>query len=88
MLPLDEQARSARMSVGVPFMGHGPCTFKEVDLVRALKAAKRAGVEVARAEIAKDGKIVLVLNRDRKVPTISEPNEWDEEYGADQTEVR
>ena len=58
-------------------MGHGPCTFKEVDLVRALRAAKKAGVEVTRAEIARDGKIVLVLNSDGKKLPESERNEWD-----------
>jgi hypothetical protein len=69
-------------------MGRGSCTFKEVDLIRALKAAKKAGVDVARAEVARDGKIVLVLNRDEAQPS-SEHNEWDEEAnGADQAEVR
>ena len=56
-------------------MGHGRYTFKETDLVRALKAAKKAGVDVERAEIGKDGKITLVLNRDGKA---GERNEWDE----------
>jgi hypothetical protein len=70
-------------------MGHGSCTFKEVDLIRALKAAKKAGVEVSRAEVAKDGKIVLVLNRDGDVQANGERNEWDEEAnGADQTKIR
>ncbi len=64
-------------------MGHGPCTFKEVDLVRALKAAKKAGVDVARAELARDGKIVLVLKEDGEARSISERNEWDEINGAD-----
>jgi hypothetical protein len=69
-------------------MGHGPCTFKEADLTRALKAAQKAGVDVARAEVGRDGKIILVLNRDETQPN-SEHNEWDEEAsGADQTEIR
>jgi hypothetical protein len=38
-----------------------------------------SGVEVTRAEIARDGKIVLVLDRDSKAPANSELNEWDEE---------
>jgi hypothetical protein len=70
-------------------MGHGPCTFKEVDLTRALRAAKKAGVNVARAEVARDGKIVLVLNRDGEALPNSERNEWDDEAnGAGQTEIR
>jgi hypothetical protein len=70
-------------------MGHGPCTFKEVDLIRALRAAKKAGVEVVRAEVARDGKIVLVLNREGEALPNNERNEWDDEVnGADHTEIR
>ena len=64
-------------------MGHGRCTFREVDLTRALRAAKKAGENVARAEIARDGKIVLVLNIDGHTPSKSEGNEWDEINGED-----
>jgi hypothetical protein len=64
-------------------MGHGPCTFKEVDLIRALRAARKAGVELARAEVAKDGTIVLVLKKDNEAQGISGRNEWDEIDGAD-----
>jgi hypothetical protein len=64
-------------------MGHGPCTFKEVDLIRALRAARKAGVEVARAEVAKNGTIVLVLKKDNEAQGISGRNEWDEIDGAD-----
>jgi hypothetical protein len=70
-------------------MGHGPCTFKEVDLIRALRAAKKAGVDVARAEVAKDGRIVLVLNKHGEMLPNSEPNEWDDEFnGTGQTKIR
>ena len=62
-------------------MGHGRCTFKEVDLTRALRAARKAGAHVARAEIARDGKIVLVLNKWRG--PVRERNEWDEINGED-----
>ena len=64
-------------------MGHGRCTFREVDLTRALRAAKKAGAEVARAEVARDGKIVLVLKNDVEARSISERNEWDEINGTD-----
>jgi len=64
-------------------MGHGRCTFKEVDLTRALRAAKKAGAQVARAEVARDGKIVLVLQKDDEPPSMSERNEWDEINGED-----
>ncbi|MGH6866299.1 MAG: site-specific integrase [Methyloceanibacter sp.] len=40
-----------------------PCTFKQQDLVRALKGAKAVGIEVARIEINRDGKIIVVTGR-------------------------
>ena len=65
-------------------MGRGRCTFKLVDLTRAIKAVKRAGADVARAEVARDGKIVLVLQKDDELPlSMSERNEWDEVNGED-----
>ena len=63
-------------------MGRGRCTFKSVDLTRAIKAVKRAGADVARA-VARDGKIVLVLQEDDEPPSMSERNEWDEVNGED-----
>ena len=62
-------------------MGRGRCTFKLVDLTRAIKAVKKAGVDVARAEVARDGKIVLVLQKDGE--PLSERNEWDVVNGED-----
>jgi len=64
-------------------MGRGRSTFKEGDLTRALRAAKKAGANVARAEVARDGKIVLVLKKDDEAPSMSERNEWDEFDGED-----
>jgi hypothetical protein len=40
-------------------MTRGPLTFRQQDLVRALKGAKAAGFDVAKVWIEKDGKIVL-----------------------------
>ena len=66
-------------------MGHRPCTFKEVDLTRALRAAQKAGLDVERAELAKDGKIVLVFEPKGEIMPTDERNEWDDEInGADQ----
>lgn len=61
-------------------MGRGPLTFRQQDLVRALKGAKAAGIEVARVEIEKDGKIVIVAGEVE--PLASGRNEWDEINGA------
>jgi hypothetical protein len=41
-------------------MPRGPCAFKQSDLTRALRGAARAGIDVDRCEIAKDGRIVIV----------------------------
>jgi hypothetical protein len=57
-------------------MGHGPATFKETDLTRALRAARKAGFDVDRVEVGRDGRIVLVLKNGDKV--LTERNEWDE----------
>jgi len=64
-------------------MGRGRCTFKLVDLTRAIKAVKKAGGDVARAEVARDGKIVLVLQKNGEPPSMSGRNEWDEVNGED-----
>jgi hypothetical protein len=37
-----------------------PCTFRQTDVTRALKAARRAGFERVRVEIDQDGKIAIV----------------------------
>jgi len=66
-------------------MGHGPATFKESDLIRALRAAQKAGIDVVRVEVGRDGRIVLVLKNGDKV--LTERNEWDVDYGPDQTEI-
>jgi len=44
-------------------MARGPCTFKQQDVTRALRATAAAGIEVRRVEIDKDGKIVLVTGK-------------------------
>lgn len=42
-------------------MSRSPSTFRQTDLTRAIKAARNAGVTVARAEITKDGKIIIIV---------------------------
>ena len=41
-------------------MSRRPCKFKQSDVTRALRGAAKAGVEVGRIEIAKDGTIIVV----------------------------
>lgn len=40
-------------------MARGPATFKQADLVRAVKAARTCHLNVVRTEISPDGKIIL-----------------------------
>ncbi len=42
-------------------MPRGPSTFRQADLTRAVRGVRNAGVEVTRAEIGKDGKIVIIV---------------------------
>ncbi len=57
-------------------MSRGPCTFKQNDVTRAVKAVVAAGVEVARVEVDKDGRIVVVAGK--SVPDEGRGgNEWD-----------
>jgi hypothetical protein len=42
-------------------MARGPLSFRQRDLVRALKGAKAAGLEISKVEIDKDGKIVVII---------------------------
>jgi hypothetical protein len=56
-------------------MARAPANFRQADVVRALRAAKAAGVDIARIEIDPNGKIVIVTAGepvDR-----SEDNAWD-----------
>ena len=41
-------------------MTRAPATFRQSDITRAIRAARKAGVENLRVEIAKDGRIVIV----------------------------
>jgi hypothetical protein len=56
-------------------MSRDPCTFKQSDMVRAIKAAVAAGVEIARVEVDKEGKIVIIAGKPGE--QIGEGNEWD-----------
>ena len=61
----------------------GPCTFRQEDLTRALKAAVKAGIEVARFEIDKAGKIVVVTGKAKEERGTEAANAWDEVLSED-----
>lgn len=59
------------------------CTFRQRDVVRALKALATAGME-GRVEIARDGRIIIIPGKQEPVSA----NEWDSEYGPRQAQIR
>ena len=69
-------------------MTRAPSTFRQQDVTRAVKAVTAAGVHIARIEIDKTGKIVIIaagaMIEDGKVtlvfgePTADTNNEWDQ----------
>jgi hypothetical protein len=56
-------------------MPRAPCNFRQRDLTRAIKGARAAGIDVARIEIEKDGRIVLVF--DEPAQSNDKLNPWD-----------
>lgn len=63
-----------------------PSLFKERDVTRATKAVMSAGLNVARVEIEKDGRIVVVPGKSPE-PQSNPSNEWDEALARDGTAV-
>jgi hypothetical protein len=55
-------------------MSRGPQRFRQRDLTRAVRAVTAAGMSVAKVEVDKAGKIVVVVGPPDK--TEAEPNEW------------
>jgi hypothetical protein len=56
-------------------MSKGLQIFKQTDLLRAIKTFQKAGLPVARAEIDRDGKIVVVTGEANSKE--GRANEWD-----------
>jgi hypothetical protein len=42
-------------------MSRAAHTFKQADVTKALKAAVKAGIDVGRVEIDRDGKIIVIV---------------------------
>jgi hypothetical protein len=59
-------------------MARAPSTFRQQDVTRAVKAVAAAGVHIARIEIDKAGKIVIITAGGTNQPgETTEANEWD-----------
>ena len=59
-------------------MARAPSTFRQQDVTRAVKAVTAAGVHIARVEIDKTGKIVIITADTTGRPSeTKEANEWD-----------
>jgi hypothetical protein len=59
-------------------MARAPSTFRQQDVTRAVKAITAAGVHIARVEIDKTGKIVIITADTTGRPGETEgANEWD-----------
>ena len=59
-------------------MARAPSTFRQQDVTRAVKAVTAAGVNIARIEIDKAGKIVIITaDRTGQPGEMTDANEWD-----------
>ena len=59
-------------------MARAPSTFRQQDVTRAVKAVTAAGVHIARIEIDKSGKIVIITaDEPDRLSKMTEANEWD-----------
>jgi hypothetical protein len=64
-------------------MTRRPCTFRESDLKRALRAAQAAGVSV-KIEIEADGKMTVTMDSNKRAfGRAANENEWDEIFNGD-----
>jgi hypothetical protein len=59
-------------------MARTPSTFRQTDVTRAVKAVVAAGVNIARVEIDKSGKIVIVSGKPQE-PAIARQDDLDQE---------
>jgi hypothetical protein len=67
------QQRSQESSPGIT-MGPRVCAFRQADVRRAVQAVLQAGIEIARVEIDREGKIIIVSVG----PNTSQTTELDE----------
>jgi hypothetical protein len=49
-------------------MTRRPSTFKQGDITRVLRAAAKGGFQIGRVEVAQDGRIVLIADKQADEP--------------------
>ena len=59
-------------------MARGSCTFRQRDVTKAVKAVAAAGVEIARVEIDRNGKIIVIAGKPADMTEDAQSNEWDD----------
>jgi hypothetical protein len=57
-------------------MARRPATFKQTDIVRAVKAARAAGLNVAGFELALDGRTIKIVERSENEVARSPFDQW------------
>jgi hypothetical protein len=60
-------------------VARAPSTFRQQDVTRAIKAAVAAGVGIARVEIDKSGKIVIVTGKPQEAAVAAPQDDLDRE---------
>ena len=59
-------------------MSRGPTTFRQRDVVAAVKAVTAAGYDVLRVEVDKAGRIIVTTTKGTiEPPDTADKNEWD-----------
>jgi hypothetical protein len=70
-------------------MANRPASFRQADVTRAIKAARKAGIEIARVEVDNGGKITIIVGKPSETSNETEPNDWAEIHnGRDQILAR
>ena len=59
-------------------MSHGPYRFRETEMRRAIKAARSAGIEIARLDVNKDGGFAIIPGKPDGGGNGGASNPWDE----------
>ena len=57
-------------------MSKGLQIFKQTDLLRAIRTFQKAGLSIARAEIDRDGKIVVVTGEAKAQDSVTDLQRW------------